>query len=68
MPNSVSKAKVLALLCKLVHQVQQYPTTTFTCKDVEWKDQEVARGSPASSPIAEHYKFSRRQSKNDVLG
>ena len=26
-------------------------------KDVEWKEQEVARGSPASSPIPEHYKF-----------
>ena len=37
-------------------------------KDVEWKDQEVAWGSPASSPIPEHYKFFRRQSKNDVLG
>ena len=37
-------------------------------KDVEWKEQEIARGSPASSPIPEHYKFSRRQSKNDMLG
>ena len=37
-------------------------------KDVEWKEQEIARGSPASSPIPEHYKFINGSPKNMCWG